>query len=137
MHTKSLQLRPTRNNPMDCSPPGSSVHGILQARILLPFPTPGDLPNPGIEPSSLFLLHWQAVSLPLAPPGKPHFPGSSAVKNHLPMQDTGLIPRSGRSPGEGNGNALQYPCLENPMDRVAWWATVHGSQRADMTAHHT
>ena len=41
-------------DPMDCSPPGSSVHGILQARILewLPFPSPGDLPDPGIEPAS-------------------------------------------------------------------------------------
>ena len=41
--------------------------------------------------------------------------------------DPGLIPGSGRSPGEGNGNPLQYSCLENSMDRGAWWATVHGS----------
>ena len=40
--------------------------------------------------------------------------------------DLGSIPGSGRSPGEGNGNPLQYYCLENPMDRGAWWATVHG-----------
>ena len=40
--------------------------------------------------------------------------------------DTGLIPGSGSSPGEGNGNPLQYSCLESPMDRRAWWATVHG-----------
>ena len=40
--------------------------------------------------------------------------------------DPGSIPGSGRSPGEGNGNLLQYSCLENPMDRGAWWATVHG-----------
>ena len=40
--------------------------------------------------------------------------------------DIGLIPQSGRSPGEGNGNPLQYSCLENPMDRGAWQATVHG-----------
>ena len=40
--------------------------------------------------------------------------------------DTGLIPRSGRSPGEGSGSPLQYSCLGNPMDRGAWWATVHG-----------
>ena len=40
--------------------------------------------------------------------------------------DTGLIPGSGRSPGEGNGNPLQYSCLENSMNRGAWWATVHG-----------
>ena len=40
--------------------------------------------------------------------------------------DMGSIPESGRSPGEGNGNPLQYSCLENPMDGGAWWATVHG-----------
>ena len=40
--------------------------------------------------------------------------------------DTSLIPGSGRSPGERNGNPLQYSCLGNPMDRVAWWPTVHG-----------
>ena len=40
--------------------------------------------------------------------------------------DSDSIPGSGRSPGEGNGNLLQYFCLENPMDRGAWWATVHG-----------
>ena len=40
--------------------------------------------------------------------------------------DPGLIPRSGRSPGEGNGNPLQYSCQENPMDEGAWQATVHG-----------
>ena len=43
--------------------------------------------------------------------------------------DLGLIPGSGRSPGEGNGNPLQYSCLENPMDGGAWWATVCGSKR--------
>ena len=40
--------------------------------------------------------------------------------------DLGLISESGRSPGEGNGNPLQYSFLENPMDREVWWATVHG-----------
>ena len=39
--------------------------------------------------------------------------------------DLGLIPGLGRSPGGGHGNTLQYSCLENPMDRGAWWATVH------------
>ena len=43
--------------------------------------------------------------------------------------DTGSIPGSGRSPGEGNGNPLQCCCLENPMDRGAWWASVHGLTR--------
>ena len=57
------------------------------------------------------------------------------VKN-LPanVRDAGLIPGSGRSPGEGNGNSLQYSCLENPMDREAWRATVHGvAKELDMT----
>ena len=40
------------------------------------------------------------------------------------IKDTGLIPGSGRSPGEGNGNPLQYSCLENPLDRGVWQATV-------------
>ena len=40
--------------------------------------------------------------------------------------DSGLIPRLGRSPEEGNGNPLQYFCPENSMDRGAWWATAHG-----------
>ena len=48
--------------------------------------------------------------------------------------DAGLISGSGRSPEEENGNPLQYPCLENPMDRGAWWATVHGvTKKSDMT----
>ena len=45
---------------------------------------------------------------------------------HLQCGRPGFDPWSGRSPGEGNGNPLQYSCLENPMDRGAWWATVHG-----------
>ena len=48
------------------------------------------------------------------------------VKNLLGMQELSLIPGLGRSPGKGHGNPLQYSCLENPMDREAWWATVHG-----------
>ena len=40
------------------------------------------------------------------------------------IRDTGSIPRSGRSPRVGNGNPFQYSCLENPMDRAAWWATI-------------
>ena len=53
------------------------------------------------------------------------FPGGSAVKN-LPAnaRDEGLIPGLGRSPGEGNGNPLQYSCLGNPTDRVTWSAAV-------------
>ena len=46
------------------------------------------------------------------------------------IRDAGLIPGSGRSPGGGNGTLLQYSCLENPMDRGAWWATAHGGAKS-------
>ena len=46
------------------------------------------------------------------------------------VRDMGSILRSGRYPGEGNGNPLQYSCLGNPLERGAWWATVHGSQKS-------
>ena len=56
------------------------------------------------------------------------------VKNALAMQETQeaqvRFPGQGRSPGEGNGNPLQYSCLENSMDRGAWWATVHGVSKS-------
>ena len=58
------------------------------------------------------------------------YPGGAVVKNPPAnagdTRDTGLIPGSKRSPGEGNGNPFQYSCLENFMDRGAWWATAHG-----------
>ena len=54
------------------------------------------------------------------------FPGGSEVKaSAYNAGDLGSIPGSGKSPGEGNGNPLQYSCPENPMDGGAWWATVH------------
>ena len=52
--------------------------------------------------------------------------GSHSEESACNAGDLGLIPESGRSPGEGNGNPLQYSCLENPNDRGAWQATVHG-----------
>ena len=52
--------------------------------------------------------------------------GSEVKASACSVGDLGSIPGSGRSPGEGNGNPLQYSCLENPMDRGIWWATVHG-----------
>ena len=55
------------------------------------------------------------------------FPGGSEVKvSDCKAGDPGSILGLGRSPGEGNGKPFQYSCLENPMDREAWWATVHG-----------
>ena len=63
-------------------------------------------------------------------PASSHFwdfsSGSDSKASACSAQDLGSIPRSGRSPGEGNGTPLQYPCLENPMDRGAWWAAVYG-----------
>ena len=54
------------------------------------------------------------------------FPGGSEVKaSACNVGDLGSIPGLGRSPGEGNGNPLQYSCLKNPMDGGAWWGTVH------------
>ena len=49
--------------------------------------------------------------------------------NEGDVRDTGSIPALGRSPGEGHGNPLKYSCLENPFDRGAWWASVHGLTR--------
>ena len=60
--------------------------------------------------------------------GPPHgFPGGSDSKASVyNAGDLGLLPGLGRSPGEGDGNPLQYSCLENPMDGGVWQATVHG-----------
>ena len=58
------------------------------------------------------------------------FPGGSDGEvSACNAEDLGLIPGLGRSPGEGNGNPLQSSCLENPMDRGAWQATIHGATR--------
>ena len=59
--------------------------------------------------------------------------GSDGKVSACNAGDQGSIPGLGRSPGEGNGNPLQYSCLENSMDGGAWWATVHGVAESDMT----
>ena len=129
MHAKSLQscltlqpygLWPARLLPPQDSPgknTGVGCHAL----------SPGDLPNPGIEPVSLKSPALQAGSLPLAPPGKltftgpQDFPGGSDGKVSVyNAGDPGSSPGLGRSPGEGNGNPFQYYSLENPMDRGAW-----------------
>ena len=89
------------------------------------------LPRPGFE--SMF-PHRQAESYPLYHQGHslifPSYEDVTVVKNQTAnagiARDTGLIPGSGRSPGVGNGNPLQYCCLEKSMDRGAWQATAHG-----------
>ena len=77
MHARSPQSWPTLCDPMDNNLPGSSVHGILQARILewvaMGCP-PGDLPDPGTEPPPLISLLLAGGFFTLVPPGKPHYP---------------------------------------------------------------
>ena len=82
----------------------------------------------------------QMDSLPAERSGRLYFLGflDGAVVKNPPAnaedaRDVGLIPGLGRSPGEGNGNPLQYSCLGIPMDRGAWWATVHGVTLLDTT----
>ena len=69
------------------------------------------------------------------------FPGDAVVKNPpanaVDIRDAGSIPVSGRFPGKGNGNPLQYSYLGNPMDRGAWWATTHGITKSRDMAEHT
>ena len=89
----------------------------------LPFPSPGDLLNPGTEPRSPAL---QADALQSELPGKL----LNLSANAGDTKDVGLIPGSGGSPEVGNGNPLQYSCLENFMDGGAWWATVHGVSKS-------
>ena len=148
-------------NPGNCSLPDSSLSmGFPRQEYWsgLPFPPPGDLPDPRTTAVSVSSLQWQVGSLPLAPPRKllfvwvtPQFTNSelvlwkvvqglficilwasqvARVVKNLPanagdVREAGSIPGLGRSPGGGNGNPLQYSCLENPMDRGALWATVH------------
>ena len=72
--------------------------------------------------SSIWVLKMSRIFIP-----KLGFPGDSDGKESAcNVGDLGLIPGLGRSPGEGTGNLLQYSCLENPMDRGAWRARVHG-----------
>ena len=110
---------------MDCSLPGSSVHGFSRKEYWsgLPFPSPGDLPDPGIKQQSPAL---QANSLPPDPPGKPCFSNFClrVLFVYFPTLGLWLQAPSERSPGEGNSNPLQYSYLGNPKDREAWWATV-------------
>ena len=84
-----------------------------------------------VLPTELFKIEvgghqGRVTDICLSPDGA--FPSGSAVKNHPAMQElqeTQVQLLSGRSPGEGHSNPFQYFCLENPMDRGAWQATVH------------
>ena len=108
---------------MDCRPPGSSVHGISRQEYWsgLPFPPPGDLPDPGIKPKSpespALAGGFVKNIVNTEPPGKPKVKYLPA--NAGGSRDMALMPGSGRSPGGGHGNSLQYSCPENSMDRRA------------------
>ena len=119
-------------DPMDCSLPGSSVHGILQAGILewVAVPSSRDLLYPGTKPASLTFLvlagsffttntTWEAYLCEYLYlyQGFPGGPGSK--ESACNAGDPVLISGSGRSPGEENGHPLQCSCLENSMDRGA------------------
>ena len=148
---------------MDRSLPGSSVHGILQQEYWsgLPFPSPGDLPNPRITPASLASPAVAGRFFTSAPPGKPNgllshkekklspfesvsphiffffhmgFPGGSEVKvSASNVGDWRSIPGSRRSPGEGNGNPLQHSCLKSHGRRSLIGYSPWGRKESDTT----
>ena len=130
------QSCPTLSDSMDCSPPGSSIRGIFQARVLAShtisavaqvLPTHNlicliSLFKPFNGSLSRVAQSITFISASLV---------AQSVKNPPAMQQTACnagdsVSRSGRSHREGNSNPLQCSCLGNPMDRGAWWATVHG-----------
>ena len=159
-------------DPMDCSPPGSSVQGILQARVLewvaISFSRPtsptanpyfsvsrglrneswplrpcitchpshllisSELTLPVLNSAFLVLKHLSLL-LPLASSGGSEM--TQTVKNLLATQDAQVRSLGQEDPpGERNGYPLRYSCLENPMDRGAWWAVVHGGlKKSDTT----
>ena len=82
-------------------------------------------------PSTTEERNLHLVSASCMPGG---FPGSSGKESACQAGDSGSVPGSGRSPGEGHNNPLQYSCLENSTERGAWWATVHRvAKESDMT----
>ena len=116
---KSLQSCPTLWDPMDCSPPGSSVHGILQARILEWVAMPSSRGSSRARGRAWVSCgSCRRILYQLSHKGSPG--GSDSKASAYNAGDLGSIPVSGRSPREGNGNPLQYSCLENLTDGGAW-----------------
>ena len=114
--------------------------GILQARVLewvaIPFSSGSSRPRDRTLVSCIDVLkntelQWWQTDRWLAgfrdKRGQPH--SSVSEESACNAGDLGSMPGLGRSPEEGNSNPLQYSCLRNPMDRGAWWATVHGVAR--------
>ena len=123
-------------NPMKCNSPGSSVHGIFQARIMewvaIPFFREASWPRGGNWVSCFacrFFTIWATRKATIVPYYW-GFPGGISAKestyNARGYRDTSSTPGQRRSPGGGDGNPFQCSCLENSMDRGAWWAVVYG-----------
>ena len=107
---------------------GKRVFGSFLLLLLLIAHNLGNFLKNSVSPFQILKLNgyrefgspWRRFAIPLG------FPGGSEVKaSACSVGDLGSIPGLGRSPGEGNGNPLQYSCLENLMDRGAWWAILH------------
>ena len=112
---QSLQLYLTLCDPMDCSQPGSSVHGVLQARILewVAMSSPRDFPKLGIKPTSPVSPVFQADSLPSDPPGKPsHILSAAAAAKSLQLCLTLCDPEDHGQPGSSVHGVLQARILE-------------------------
>ena len=107
---------------MDCSQPGSSVHGILQARMLELFPSPDDLPNPGIEPMSPAL---QVDSLPTELPGKPINIGLSC---HALLER--IFPTQGSNPGLPHYRLILYSLSHQESPRILGWVAYPFSRES-------
>ena len=154
------QSCPTLCSPMDCSPPGSSVHGILQARILewvaAPFSRGDSPPRDRTQISCIagrFFTIWATREARFdrnASFNPPEFnyvhpihsvrglPGSSAGRESAcSAGNLGSVPGSGRSPGEGNGYPLQYSGLENPMDSIVHGITKCQARLSDFHSIHS
>ena len=125
---QEMQVRsPGREDPLE---KGMAAHSRTLAWEIPPAGEPGGLRAVhGVAMSQArrhASLTWlNESSRKYIPPPDVGFPaGSDSKVSACSEGDLGSVPGSGRSPGEGNGNPLQYSCLENPMDRGAWWATV-------------
>ena len=97
----------------------------------LPFPTPGNLPNSEIEPTSPASPALAGGFFTTEPPGKPSCKDGKRLSRRMFLffvihAERNIWGDINRESGEGNGTPLQYSCLGNPMDGGAWWAAVHG-----------
>ena len=104
-------------DPMNCSPPGSSVHGDSPGKTMesLPCPSSGDLPSQGSSSPLLCLLHWQVCSLPLVPSEKPLFTSAAAAKSlqscptlRSRRRQPTRLPRPWDSPGKNTGVGCHF-----------------------------